>query len=68
MTEERAGLPIIAFNDLAALERWPEAQPADSPGLWIKLAKAGSGIASVKGGGHRRGALPWVDRRPARQI
>jgi uncharacterized protein YdeI (YjbR/CyaY-like superfamily) len=47
MTEERAGLPIIAFNDLAALERWLEAQPADSPGLWIKLAKAGSGIASV---------------------
>jgi uncharacterized protein YdeI (YjbR/CyaY-like superfamily) len=47
MTEERAGLPIIAFNDLAALEHWLEAQPADSPGLWIKLAKAGSGIASV---------------------
>lgn len=47
MTEERAGLPIIAFNDLAALERWLEAQPANSPGLWIKLAKAGSGIASV---------------------
>jgi uncharacterized protein YdeI (YjbR/CyaY-like superfamily) len=47
MTEERAGLPIIAFNDLAALERWLEAQPADSPGLWIKLAKAGSDIASV---------------------
>jgi uncharacterized protein YdeI (YjbR/CyaY-like superfamily) len=47
MTEERAGLPIIAFNDLAALERWLEAQPTNSPGLWIKLAKAHSGIASV---------------------
>jgi uncharacterized protein YdeI (YjbR/CyaY-like superfamily) len=47
MTEERAGLPIVAFKDLAALERWLEAQPANSPGLWIKLAKAGSGIASV---------------------
>jgi uncharacterized protein YdeI (YjbR/CyaY-like superfamily) len=47
MTEQRGGLPIIAFNDLPALERWLEAQPADSPGLWIKLAKAGSGIASV---------------------
>jgi uncharacterized protein YdeI (YjbR/CyaY-like superfamily) len=47
MTEERAGLPIIAFNDLAALERWLEAQPANSPGLWIKLAKAGCGIRSV---------------------
>jgi uncharacterized protein YdeI (YjbR/CyaY-like superfamily) len=47
MTEERAGLPIIAFSDPGALERWLEAQPADSPGLWIKFAKAGSGIASV---------------------
>jgi len=47
MTEERAGLPIIAFNGLAALERWLEAQPANSPGLWIKLAKAHSGTASV---------------------
>ena len=47
MTEERAGLPIIAFNDLAALERWLEGQPANSPGLWIKLAKAHSGIESV---------------------
>jgi hypothetical protein len=32
MTEERAGLPIIAFNDLAALERWLEAQPANRQG------------------------------------
>jgi len=47
VTEERAGLPIIAFNDRAALERWLEARPPNSPGLWIKLAKAGSGIESV---------------------
>jgi uncharacterized protein YdeI (YjbR/CyaY-like superfamily) len=47
MTEERAGLPIIGFNDLEALELWLGAQPANSPGLWIKLAKAGSGIPSV---------------------
>jgi uncharacterized protein YdeI (YjbR/CyaY-like superfamily) len=47
MTEERAGLPILAFADAATLEGWLQAQPASSPGLWIKLAKAGSGIASV---------------------
>ncbi|MBW8813580.1 MAG: YdeI/OmpD-associated family protein [Caulobacterales bacterium] len=47
MTEHRAGLPIIAFKDLAALERWLEAQPADARGLWIKFAKARSGIESV---------------------
>jgi uncharacterized protein YdeI (YjbR/CyaY-like superfamily) len=33
MAEERAGLPILAF--------------ADAAGLWIKFAKAGSGLASV---------------------
>ena len=47
MTEARAGLPILAFADAGALERWLEAQPAGSPGLWIKLAKAGSGLAGV---------------------
>lgn len=47
MTEERAGLPIVAFADAAALERWLELQPANSKGLWIKLAKAGSGRVSV---------------------
>lgn len=47
MTEERAGLPIVAFPDANTLESWLEAQDASSPGLWIKFAKAGSGIASV---------------------
>jgi len=47
MSEARGGLPIMAFADAGALERWFDAQPADSPGLWIKFAKAGSGVASV---------------------
>jgi uncharacterized protein YdeI (YjbR/CyaY-like superfamily) len=47
MTEERAGLPIIAFDDVAALERWLDAQSASSRGLWIKFAKADSGIAGL---------------------
>jgi uncharacterized protein YdeI (YjbR/CyaY-like superfamily) len=47
MTEERAGLPVVAFADAAALERWLTAQPANSKGLWIKLAKAGLGRVSV---------------------
>jgi uncharacterized protein YdeI (YjbR/CyaY-like superfamily) len=63
MTEERAGLPILAFSDLAALERWFEAQPAGSPGLWIKFAKAGSGIASVSKSEAIDAALchGWID-------
>ena len=47
MTEERAGLPIVAFADAAALERWLESQPANAKGFWIKLAKTGSGRVSV---------------------
>ncbi len=47
MSEERAGLPIVAFANSDELERWLEAQPADAKGLWIKFAKKGSGIASV---------------------
>jgi uncharacterized protein YdeI (YjbR/CyaY-like superfamily) len=47
MTEERSGLPIIAFADAEALHCWLERQPASAPGLWIKFAKAASGIPSV---------------------
>ncbi|WP_220475420.1 hypothetical protein [Sphingomonas cavernae] len=47
METERAGLPIIAFENLAAWEAWLAAQPADASGLWIKFAKAHTGIASV---------------------
>ncbi|HEY6916332.1 MAG TPA: YdeI/OmpD-associated family protein [Allosphingosinicella sp.] len=63
MTEERDGLPIIGFEDLAALERWLEAQPPDSPGLWIKFAKAGSGIPSVSKSEAIDSALchGWID-------
>jgi len=47
MAESRAGLPILLFPDAAALERWLDEQPDDHPGIWLKLAKKGSGIASV---------------------
>ena len=45
--EMRAGLPIIFFTDRAAFEAWLASQPQDSPGLWLKLARQGSGIASL---------------------
>ena len=47
MSEERAGLPIVAFANADELERWLEAQRPDAKGLWIKFAKKGSGIPSV---------------------
>jgi uncharacterized protein YdeI (YjbR/CyaY-like superfamily) len=47
MSEKRGGLPILSFADADAFDRWLEKQPESSPGLWIKFAKAGSGIPSV---------------------
>jgi uncharacterized protein YdeI (YjbR/CyaY-like superfamily) len=49
MTPPRANteLPVLAFASSADWERWLEAQPPPSPGVWLKLAKASSGIPSV---------------------
>ncbi len=41
-----ADLPVIHFEDAIAWERWLEAN-GDAAGLWLKIAKKGSGIASV---------------------
>ena len=45
--ETRNGLPILAFADLAALEAWLAEQAPGTAGLWLKLARKGSGTASV---------------------
>lgn len=47
MTEERSGLPIMHFPDREALEAWLETQDGEHRGIWLKLAKKASGIASV---------------------
>jgi uncharacterized protein YdeI (YjbR/CyaY-like superfamily) len=39
-------LPVLDFADQAALEIWLEANP-DAPGVYVKLAKKGAGVASV---------------------
>lgn len=41
------GLPQIAFADAAAWERWLE-DNHESDGVWIRIAKKGSGIESVR--------------------
>jgi uncharacterized protein YdeI (YjbR/CyaY-like superfamily) len=63
METERAGLPIRAFADLAAWETWLAAQPRSSPGVWLKLAKASAGVASVSRAEAIDGALchGWID-------
>jgi uncharacterized protein YdeI (YjbR/CyaY-like superfamily) len=39
-------LPVIAFDDPTAWERWLVAH-ADAKGLWLKIAKKGAGVATV---------------------
>lgn len=41
------GLPTLAFAARADWEAWLAAQHAAAPGVWLKIAKQGSGIASV---------------------
>ncbi len=61
-------LPVLAFASSADWERWLEAQAAASPGLWLKLAKAGSGISSVSKQEAVDAALchGWIDGQLAR--
>ena len=40
-------LPVLAFADQAALERWLEDEGATAPGVYVKLAKKGAGVPSV---------------------
>ncbi|NEC91888.1 YdeI family protein [Streptomyces sp. SID12501] len=45
------GLPVESFADAPALDAWLTAhQPPDTLGLWVKVAKKGSGLASVTAG------------------
>lgn len=39
-------LPVLAFEDAAAFERWLQAPPAKA-GLWLKIAKKGTGVVTV---------------------
>jgi uncharacterized protein YdeI (YjbR/CyaY-like superfamily) len=47
MGKTRRDLPVIAFKSQQAWDAWLTSQPADSKGLWLKLAKKSSGISSV---------------------
>lgn len=40
-------LEEIAFSNQSAFEAWLAGQHADSPGIWLKIAKKGSGIPSI---------------------
>jgi uncharacterized protein YdeI (YjbR/CyaY-like superfamily) len=63
IVDTRDGLPILGFAEAAAFDAWLAAQPAGSRGLWLKLAKQGSGIASLSKAEAIDAALchGWID-------
>jgi uncharacterized protein YdeI (YjbR/CyaY-like superfamily) len=40
-------LPVLAFADQAALETWLEENHGTAPGLYVRIAKKGTGVPSV---------------------
>src|SRR5918912_1450241 len=46
-TEEKPELPTIPFASRDAWEAWLEEHHAASDGLWLKIAKKGSGVETV---------------------
>jgi uncharacterized protein YdeI (YjbR/CyaY-like superfamily) len=47
MADAKRDLPVLAFKSQQAWDTWLASQPAGSKGLWLKLAKKSSGIASI---------------------
>jgi uncharacterized protein YdeI (YjbR/CyaY-like superfamily) len=63
MESTRAGLPILSFADAVVWEAWLAAQPADSKGVWLKLAKQSGSAECVGKAAAIDGALchGWID-------
>lgn len=47
MAKARRDLPVVAFKSQQAFDAWLTSQPADSRGLWLKIARKSSGIVSI---------------------
>lgn len=60
-------LPIVEFPGRAEWARWLEENHASSAGVWLKLAKKGSGVASVSAPEALEVALcyGWIDGQAA---
>jgi uncharacterized protein YdeI (YjbR/CyaY-like superfamily) len=61
-------LPVLPFPDAAALEAWLEENHTTAPGLYVKIAKKGTGISSVDWAGMVEVLLcfGWIDGRANR--
>jgi len=47
VTEQRGGLPVLAFRNRESFEEWLERQPADTAGAWLKLPKKSAGAPGL---------------------
>ncbi|MBT2364222.1 YdeI/OmpD-associated family protein [Streptomyces sp. ISL-10] len=56
------GLPLLPFAGLPELEAWLEENHGTAPGLWVALAKKGSGVPSPSAGDVNDAALcfGWI--------
>jgi uncharacterized protein YdeI (YjbR/CyaY-like superfamily) len=61
-------LPVLTFRSREELEAWLAKEHARSAGLWLKMAKKGTGIESVSHGEAVEAALcyGWIDGRAER--
>jgi uncharacterized protein YdeI (YjbR/CyaY-like superfamily) len=61
-------LPVLPFADQAALEAWLEEHGATAPGLYVRIAKKGTGVPSVDWAGMVEVLLcfGWIDGRAHR--
>ena len=60
-------LPILEFPDMSAWERWLEANHESSAGVWLKIARKGSGVSTVTYAEALEEALccGWIDGQKA---
>jgi uncharacterized protein YdeI (YjbR/CyaY-like superfamily) len=65
--ENKDGLPIISFENQEAWETWLSVHHADAKGLWLKIAKKGTGHTSVQYPAALESALcyGWIDGQKA---
>ncbi len=60
-------LPVLAFETPQSWEDWLKEHQADSPGIWLKIAKKEAGVPSVDYAQALEGALcyGWIDGQKA---
>jgi uncharacterized protein YdeI (YjbR/CyaY-like superfamily) len=65
--DSKQGLPIVAFASQQEWEAWLDAHHATAKGLWLKIAKAGSGVDTVSYAEALESALcyGWIDGQKA---